>query len=80
LVERFTRRGPDELEYTFTVTDPGTWTRPWTGRMTMSLDSGQYELVEYACHEANYSMTNSLNAARTEEKAEAQAKRKPVSR
>ena len=35
--------------------------------MTMTLDSGQYELVEYACHEANYSMTNSLSAARAEE-------------
>jgi hypothetical protein len=80
LVERFTRLGPDELEYTFTVTDPATWTRPWTGRMTMSLDSGQYELVEYACHEANYSMTNSLSAARAEERAEAAAKKKPAAR
>lgn len=80
LVERFTRLGPDELEYRFTVTDPATWTRPWTGRMTLSLDAGQYELVEYACHEANYSMTNSLSAARTEEKAEAAAKKKPVTR
>jgi hypothetical protein len=80
LTERFTRLGPDELEYRFTVDDPTTWTRPWTGRMTMSLDSGQYELVEYACHEANYSMTNSLSAARAEEKAEQEAKKKPSSR
>jgi len=81
LTERFTRLGPDELEYRFTVDDPATWTRPWTGRMTMSLDAGQYELVEYACHEANYSLTNSLSAARAEEKAEQEgARKKPSSR
>jgi len=79
LTERFTRLGPDELEYRFTVDDPGTWSRPWTGRMTMTLDAGQYELVEYACHEANYSMTNSLSAARAEEKAEQEAARKKPS-
>jgi hypothetical protein len=70
LTERFTRLGPDELEYRYTVDDPATWTRPWTARMTLSLDPGQYELVEYACHEANYSMVNSLSAARAEERAE----------
>ena len=45
----------------------------------MTLDAGQYELVEYACHEANYSMTNSLSAARAEEKAEQEAARKKPS-
>lgn len=82
LVERFTRLSPDQLEYRFTVEDPTIWTRPWTGRMTMSYDAGQYELVEYACHEANYSMTNTLSAARAEEKAEQQGKgqRKPAGR
>jgi hypothetical protein len=76
LTERFTRLGPNEMEYLFTVDDPAVWTRPWTGRMTMSLDPAQYELVEYACHEANYSMVNSLSAARAEEKAERDAARK----
>ena len=81
LTERFTRRGPNELEYLFIVDDPNVWTRPWTGRMTMSLDQAQYELVEYACHEANYSMINSLSAARAEEQAErGAAAKKPASR
>src|SRR5262245_30731054 len=75
VTERFRRLGPDELEYLFTVDDPGTWTRPWTGRMTMSLEPEQYELVEYACHEANYSMANSLSAARAQEKVEAAKKK-----
>jgi hypothetical protein len=69
LTERYTRLGPNELEYLFTVDDPGVWERPWTGRMTMSLDPGQYELVEYACHEANYSMINTLSAVRRQEAA-----------
>jgi hypothetical protein len=76
MTERYTRLGPTELEYRFTVEDPATWTRPWTGRMTLSLDPDQYELVEYACHEANYSMINSLSAARAEEKAERQGQTK----
>jgi hypothetical protein len=81
LTERFTRLGPNELEYLFTVDDPGVWERPWTGRMTMSLDSGQYELVEYACHEANYSMINTLNAVRAQEAAEREGgTKKPAAR
>ena len=30
LIERFTRVGPDRLEYAFTVSDDTTWVRPWT--------------------------------------------------
>ena len=30
LVERFTRMGAEGLLYTFTVSDPTTWTSPWT--------------------------------------------------
>jgi len=74
LTERFRRTGPDQIEYLFTVEDPTVWTKPWTARMTMSPEVGQYELVEYACHEANYAMTNSLSAARAEEKAEQEKK------
>ena len=70
LTERFTRIGPDQIEYLFTVEDPSVWTRPWTGRMTISKDDSQYELVEYACHEGNYGMFNSLSGARAAEAAE----------
>ena len=61
LTERFTRIGPDQIEYLFTVDDPTVWTRPWTGRMTISKDDSQYELVEYACHEGNYAMINTMS-------------------
>ena len=70
LTERFTRIGPDQIEYLFTVEDPAVWTRPWTGRMTISKDDSQYELVEYACHEGNYAMVNSLSGARAALEAE----------
>ena len=70
LTERFTRIGPDQIEYLFTVEDPNVWTRSWTGRMTITKDDSQYELVEYACHEGNYGMFNSLSGARAAEAAE----------
>ena len=64
LTERFTRLGPTVLEYQFTVDDPATWTRPWTAMFRYDKDDEQYELVEYACHEGNYGMTNILSGAR----------------
>jgi hypothetical protein len=66
LIERFTRVGPDTLLYEFTVTDPTTWTRPWTAQISMARTDDL--IYEYACHEANYGMTNLLKAARVVEK------------
>ena len=65
LTERYTRTGPDTLEYVFTFDDPATWTGPWTGMYTFVRDDSQYELVEYACHEGNYGMSNILTGARS---------------
>ena len=66
LTERYTPVGPNMLEYQFTVDDPKVWTRPWTAmfRFSRDDDQGQYELVEYACHEGNYGMTNILKGSR----------------
>ena len=61
--ERYTRLGPNTLEYQFTMDDPNVWTRPWTGMLRFQKDDGQYELVEYACHEGNYSMSNMLTGS-----------------
>jgi hypothetical protein len=52
VVERFTRTAPDRIEYEITITDPTTWTRPWTAMMP--LRQRQERLFEYACHEGNY--------------------------
>ena len=68
LVERYRRVGPSTLEYQFTIDDPTIWTSPWTGVFRFEKDDSQYELVEYACHEGNYGMTNILSGARAKEK------------
>ena len=70
LVERFTRAGPDTIQYRFTIDDPTAFTKPWTGEIAMSAATGP--IYEYACHEGNYSLTSMLAGARAEEKAEAE--------
>jgi hypothetical protein len=70
MTERYTRTGPDTLEYRFTIDDPTVWTAPWTGMFTYVRGEAQYELVEYACHEGNYGMTNILSGARSREAEE----------
>ena len=70
LVERFTRVGPDTVDYRVTVDDPKTWTRPWTMEFPLRHEAG-YKLYEYACHEANYFMYDALTGARKQEKAAA---------
>jgi hypothetical protein len=73
LIERYTPVAPDKIEWSVTVIDPDTWTRPWTFGMTLSQDPEQ-RLFEYACHEGNYAMRNILSAARAEEAAAASQK------
>ena len=69
LVERFTRVDAATLEYEYTVTDPETWTRPWTA--VQSLRKNPEPLFEYACHEGNYAAANMLAGARQDEAAAA---------
>ena len=68
LIERLRRLDDDTLEYAFTVTDPETWSRPWTASMPMQRTDQL--LYEYACHEGNYSMEGILAGARVLELAE----------
>ena len=72
VVERFTRRGEDAIEYSFTVTDPSVWTQPWSAMVPWRATEGP--LFEYACHEGNYSMPLILSGARTQERAETAAR------
>jgi len=69
LTERFTRVAPDTVLYEFTVDDPTTFTRPWTGAIPMVQTAGP--IYEYACHEGNYGMTGILAGARALEKQRA---------
>ena len=65
LVERFQRLNERTLIYTFTVTDPTTWTQPWTVELPMRRSN--LPIFEYACHEGNYGMDGTLTGARVVE-------------
>jgi hypothetical protein len=69
VVERFTRVDPKTIDYQFTVTDPTSYTRPWTA--SMPLRAIDELLYEYACHEGNFGMLDVLRGARFREKEEA---------
>ena len=68
LVERFKPVAKDKIEWSLTVIDPETWTKPWTYGMQLTQDPEQ-TLFEYACHEGNYAMRNILSAGRAEDAA-----------
>jgi hypothetical protein len=53
------------MTYRFTVDDPKTWTRSWSGEMSFRRWDGP--IYEYACHEGNYGLANILRAARIAE-------------
>ena len=69
LVERFTRVDPKTVKYEFTVTDPTTYTRPWTAVMPLRMMDEL--LYEYACHEANYGLRGILAGARLKDNPDA---------
>ncbi len=76
LVERYTRAGPNELRYEVTVDDPKTYVKPFKIAFPLTEEPG-YQNFEYACHEGNYAMFDSLSGARAEEKkAAAEAAKK----
>jgi hypothetical protein len=67
LVERFTRTTSDKIEWTVTVDDPTTWSRPWTFAIPLTMND-QEAIFEYACHEGNQAIKNILNASRAAER------------
>ena len=66
VTERFTRTGPDEILYEFTVEDDLAYTQPWTAQIPFRTAEGS--LYEYACHEGNYALPGILAGARREER------------
>jgi len=71
LEERWTRVADDRIDYRFTVTDPATWTRPWSAAMVWSPGGTPYE---YACHEDNFGLYGILAGARADERKAADRK------
>jgi hypothetical protein len=70
VVERFTRTADDTILYQFTVSDPSTWEKSWSGELPITKIDGQ--VYEYACQEGNYGMRNILSGARATEAKAAQ--------
>jgi hypothetical protein len=68
ITERLTRVDANTIDYTFTIEDPRTWTRPWTAMIPWNKTKEQ--LYEYACHEDNFDMVHLLAGARARQKEE----------
>ena len=69
LTERFTRVDATTINYEMTVDDPKTYAKPWKVAFPITQEPG-YENFEYACHEGNNAMFNSLSGARALETAQ----------
>jgi hypothetical protein len=66
LVERFTRTDPDTITYRLTVSDPNTYSQPWTVENIMwRTDEPMFEV---GCHEGNVGLASILRGARAAEK------------
>ena len=70
VTEWFTRIDADTILYKFTVEDETTWTLPWSAELLMKATQGP--IFEFACHEGNYSMINTLAGVRAEEQRAAE--------
>ena len=67
IVERFTRVGPNRLDYEARIQDPEVFTRPWTLAFPLTKDD-EYRIYEYACHEGNRAVEGVLRGARYQER------------
>ena len=65
VVERFSFQDGETVLYRFTV-ENGDWEAPYTVEYTWPATDDK--LYEYACHEGNYSLGNTLRGARLEER------------
>jgi hypothetical protein len=68
VTERFARVAEDRIDYSFTVDDPTYYTQPWQGESHFLRRDER--MLEYACHEANYSMVHILEGARERDRRE----------
>jgi hypothetical protein len=66
LIERFSRIDAGAISYRLTVTDPNTFSQPWT--LENTLWRSDEPIFEAACHEGNYSLASILAGGRATEK------------
>jgi hypothetical protein len=65
VIEKFTRIGPKELLYQYTIEDPAIYSAPWLAEYSFYLSDKP--LYEFACHEGNYSLPNIMKGERMAE-------------
>jgi hypothetical protein len=65
VIERFTRVGPKELLYQYTIEDPAVYSAPWLAEYSFYLLDKP--LYEFGCHEGNYSLPNIMKGERVKE-------------
>ena len=73
ITERFKRVSAEQIEYSFTIDDPTTWTKPWTAIVPLHAIKGPF--FEYACSESNMDVVNIMAGERATEKAAAAAEK-----
>ncbi len=73
VLERFTRVDDDTILYEFEIDDPRTYSEPWGGQIPW--EKFDEQILEYACHEANYALSNVLSGARYQERQAARNRR-----
>jgi hypothetical protein len=71
LVERWTRVDSKTIEYSVTIEDATTWTKPWTVKQELVRQDEEANRIYYEprCHEGNFGLPTMLLGARTEERA-----------
>jgi hypothetical protein len=74
VVERLSRLDANTLLYRFTLDDPDTWDRSWSGETVWPVTN--QPIYEYACHEGNYALGDVMRGARRLEADEASKARK----
>ena len=72
ITERFKRVSADQIEYSFTIDDPTTWTKPWTAIVPLNAIKGPF--FEYACNENDMDVVNIMAGARVTEKEQEKAR------
>ena len=65
LIERFTRVSDTQIVYAFEINEPDVFTAPIRAEIAMNATKGP--VLEYACHEGNYSFGNQLQTQRLAE-------------
>jgi hypothetical protein len=68
IIERFTRREPELLQYEALIDDPTVYTRPLKVSIPLTSPPG-YQVLPYDCHEGNKALMQALGGERAEDRA-----------